>query len=532
MRAVWLLVVVCSCSLPRPGVDGVLPVVEDADGDGSPAVSDCDEANAAVHPNADEVCNGIDDNCDGVVDDDALDRALVYTDADWDGFGVGDPALTCATSSSALVGGDCDDTDSDVYPGACEHPADGVDTDCDGLGDSELPVAYFFDDRPYNEVWFQTAEPGPVAVRFVGTEGYSFDDSLERTVHVTASKPMILVLASDDPIQWTVDEAAPGTVQRVIVSSTTVESTVTGIDAPVETYWGADRLFDDDDALGDLDAALFREVGIHLTSRGDSTIFDQMTLADEDAWTPESTEWASWQCPDDTPFASPRTDILPEDCRSLIVAGTPACLTTVGSWAWITQPDGDLCKIQLSTGSKERPGSSVVWRGDSLYFCASRSDQVGRLRLSDLEVQLSFQSCESVTDWNDRIVVQDGQLGSDGPLETFGTWGDVNSGNPIESYPDAPDLYDGDAFAIEGDILYMAVGDSVSRFTLDSQFTPLDPITLEGFEDSITGMDVTGDGDILVVDGAGYLRTFDSEGHAQSAALIYDGVRGLSCFTP
>jgi hypothetical protein len=42
---------------------------DDADGDGVPWCNDCDDGNAAVHPGAPEICNKVDDNCDGVVDE-------------------------------------------------------------------------------------------------------------------------------------------------------------------------------------------------------------------------------------------------------------------------------------------------------------------------------------------------------------------------------------------------------------------------------------------------------------------------------
>ena len=112
----------------------------DADHDGYVAGADCDDTNPAVNPGASEVCNGVDDDCDGVVDGPTLDIATIwFTDGDGDGFG--DPS-TGAMACTAPVGGvtdgtDCDDSDGSSFPGAPEVPYDGIDQDCSGadLGD-------------------------------------------------------------------------------------------------------------------------------------------------------------------------------------------------------------------------------------------------------------------------------------------------------------------------------------------------------------------------------------------------------------
>ena len=93
--------------------------------------SDCDDGDAAVHPDALDTCNGVDDDCDGQIDEE--DPQTWYRDADGDGYGdSGDTTEACAAPSGyAAEGGDCDDGDPDTYPGA-EEPCDGLDHDCDG----------------------------------------------------------------------------------------------------------------------------------------------------------------------------------------------------------------------------------------------------------------------------------------------------------------------------------------------------------------------------------------------------------------
>ncbi len=90
---------------------------------------DCDDANPDVHPGVVEVCNSVDDDCDGTVDG----RVNRYVDQDADGYGK-DPATkadTCA-SGYAGIGGDCDDGDPTSYPGAPETCTDTTDYNCDG----------------------------------------------------------------------------------------------------------------------------------------------------------------------------------------------------------------------------------------------------------------------------------------------------------------------------------------------------------------------------------------------------------------
>ncbi len=109
--------------------------VTDADGDGYPASTDCDDSNAAVHPGATEICNGIDDNCDGVVDTDATDATTWYDDADADGYGDPGTGVASCTAPPGTVADntDCDDTSARYHPGADESDCtDPNDYNCDG----------------------------------------------------------------------------------------------------------------------------------------------------------------------------------------------------------------------------------------------------------------------------------------------------------------------------------------------------------------------------------------------------------------
>jgi hypothetical protein len=105
------------------------------------AAGDCDDADAAVSPDADEACNGRDDDCDGERDeDDAIDAATWYLDADADGYGVATETTRACSApagwASPDVGEDCDDGVDSVHPGAVES-CNGLDDDCDGSVDEE-----------------------------------------------------------------------------------------------------------------------------------------------------------------------------------------------------------------------------------------------------------------------------------------------------------------------------------------------------------------------------------------------------------
>ncbi len=80
---------------------------------------DCDDTNPDIHPNQVEVCNGVDDNCDGRVDEGL--RVDAWIDNDEDGYGAAGSSAVAecpGTPRYAYNALDCDDTNPHIFPGA------------------------------------------------------------------------------------------------------------------------------------------------------------------------------------------------------------------------------------------------------------------------------------------------------------------------------------------------------------------------------------------------------------------------------
>lgn len=148
----------------------------DADGDGADSTVDCDDSNAEIRPGALEVCNRIDDDCNGLADDDdaglLLSSGLIfYTDADGDGWGSPTtPERACAMQPGQVSNSsDCDDADADIRPGAPEA-CDGGDNNCDGNVDEDQAMA--------SEALFFTGDAG------VSGDGYVVGGSTWGAAHL------------------------------------------------------------------------------------------------------------------------------------------------------------------------------------------------------------------------------------------------------------------------------------------------------------------------------------------------------------
>lgn len=151
--------------------------IEDLDGDTWTNLSDCNDNDASIHPEAVEIWyDGVDQNCDGLSDYDQdgdgedafafggidcndIDPLIIegvqvwYIDVDGDGYGTAESAqMGCvAPPMGVAADGDCDDSNGDVHPGAT-GTSEGIDNDCNGVieGDENSCIADFNSDLSVN----------------------------------------------------------------------------------------------------------------------------------------------------------------------------------------------------------------------------------------------------------------------------------------------------------------------------------------------------------------------------------------------
>ena len=141
--------VVFACSAPAGYVDNAddcddaIMTFEDLDNDGYGSNNltacgisnntDCDDNNASINAGTAEVCNDIDDDCDGSIDN-GLTFVGYYADADLDGYGAGNASSFCADPGVgySTTNDDCDDMNAGINPGATEIEGNDVDENCDG----------------------------------------------------------------------------------------------------------------------------------------------------------------------------------------------------------------------------------------------------------------------------------------------------------------------------------------------------------------------------------------------------------------
>ncbi len=124
------------------GVDSII----DEDQDGFNSVEDCNDTDASINPSATEICDGVDNNCDGMIDE-GFTLTSYFLDNDADGFGDDNTMIASCSQPMGYVteGGDCDDASANIYPGAPEI-CDDLDNNCNGTIDEGLSFLTYYPD--------------------------------------------------------------------------------------------------------------------------------------------------------------------------------------------------------------------------------------------------------------------------------------------------------------------------------------------------------------------------------------------------
>jgi hypothetical protein len=182
---------------------------------------DCDDTNAAAFPGAAEILNGIDDDCNGSIDEGI--SMLFFVDADDDGYGndLETVLLSELLPGYTLIGGDCNDIDPLIHPAATEI-CNGLDDDCDGITDEDLinPVTTpsgsvsmcagsvmtisVPDEEDYNYIWrkngIELAGEVNAELNVTGSGNYSVNISLDGGCSAISSDVYVTVNSQPNPV--------------------------------------------------------------------------------------------------------------------------------------------------------------------------------------------------------------------------------------------------------------------------------------------------------------------------------------------
>jgi hypothetical protein len=118
----------------------------DNDEDGYDSTVDCDDENALIYPNAVELCNNIDDDCDGTADN-GLTFVNYYVDTDGDGYGAGAASNLCSNPGAGYVTNntDCNNNNATIHAITTEV-CNNFDDDCNGVIDNGLTFVNYYVD--------------------------------------------------------------------------------------------------------------------------------------------------------------------------------------------------------------------------------------------------------------------------------------------------------------------------------------------------------------------------------------------------
>jgi len=264
--------------------------------------TDCDPDDGSIHPGADEVCDGVDQDCDTEIDEDPTDATTWYADSDGDGYGDPDsPQAACEAPSDHVADGtDCGPADATIHPGA-DETCDGVDEDCDiQIDEDPIDPTTWYDDTDGDGY----GDPGTTVEACDAPTAFVADatdcDPADTTVHPGATETCDGV--DQDCDTWIDEEAvdqgtwyddtdgdgfgdAGASQQACDAPSGTVADATDCDDTDATTYPGADELCDDisNDCDADIDEDAIDAATWYLDFDGDTWGRDASTVEDCDA---------------------------------------------------------------------------------------------------------------------------------------------------------------------------------------------------------------------------------------------------------
>ena len=177
----------------------------DEDNDGFYNYEDCDDNNADINPNIAETCDGIDNNCNDLVDD-GLPVFQFFLDSDGDTYGNIDSIVQSCSFSipTGYVSNneDCDDTNPDINPSAMEV-FDSLDNDCNNLIDDGVVATHNLDDIFELEI-----SPNPVRQTLRVQYNYS-EELIFKIVNVDGKVMLEKIVSGNDFVEMDVSELPP-----------------------------------------------------------------------------------------------------------------------------------------------------------------------------------------------------------------------------------------------------------------------------------------------------------------------------------
>ena len=381
------------------GTPGTVNDECDLDGDGFyPSDGDCDDQNPLVFPFANEICDGVDNDCDGLVDtdDDSITGSSDwYLDADSDGYGDGNSVISSCEQPLGYVDNDfdCDDSDATININTVWY----MDSDSDGFGDAtqnqqscEQPIGYVNNPDDCDDA---DSTLNPNTIWYVDADSDGYGNSLYTTTSCTTPSGYVLNDLDCDDLVGTVNPA----VQEVCDSiDNDCDGDIDDADSSVDTSSGF-TLYQDSDADGFGNASVF----ITACSSVGGYVNDDTDCDDSEF--------------DINPNASEKCDSVDNDCDGSIdeeVQSVWYADTDGDGYGDVAQPLNDCNPPQgyVADSSDCDDGSNTVFPG-AAEICDSIDND-----------------CDSLIDDDDTQIVGGATYYADADMDTYG---DINS--PIEA---------------------------------------------------------------------------------------------------